>query len=332
MLQQNLVRYPAKAPNPFAAVRLPMTPRCNSRCFFCHNEGQADGVPLNDEVGGTTDPGDPVKVLEKLAQLGLRRLTLTGGEPFLHGDMRYITNHLLPKLQIEKVHVVTQGAHLRERDYNLSAFSQVVISMHSLDEGVYESIHRSGRYAQVLENLKWLAGWHPYISFNVVVLRGLNDSAEAINDIVQTAVKLRVKDVRFFELYSPDRPKMLEKYFSSIETVKQVIMQGDEAPKLEFWGLEAWNVNGVNVSAGRCPCSGDGCLFCYRRLLPMMVDAEGRFGPGHLAGWSEQSIFSVPAGSEVERIVEDLWNASEFCKRGLTLKGITPGHDESNRP
>ena len=61
-------------------LRIALTPRCNLKCIYCHHEGE---VKPKREI-----PGEMVvSVARAAADLGVRSLKFTGGEPLLRADL-----------------------------------------------------------------------------------------------------------------------------------------------------------------------------------------------------------------------------------------------------
>ena len=62
-------------------LRLSITPRCNMRCVYCHNEGNINHIdndmPLNRAI----------QIVEGAVKCGIKRVRITGGEPLVHNDI-----------------------------------------------------------------------------------------------------------------------------------------------------------------------------------------------------------------------------------------------------
>ena len=57
-------------------LRIALTPRCNLKCIYCHHEGEVNPKKeISDEM--------VVNVARAAADLGVRSLKFTGGEPLL---------------------------------------------------------------------------------------------------------------------------------------------------------------------------------------------------------------------------------------------------------
>ena len=61
-------------------LRIALTPRCNLNCIYCHHEGEVK--PKREILGEMV-----VSVARAAADLGVRSLKFTGGEPLLRRDL-----------------------------------------------------------------------------------------------------------------------------------------------------------------------------------------------------------------------------------------------------
>ena len=69
-------------------IRIALTPRCNLKCIYCHHEGEL--------LPGGEIPGDMVVSIAKAAaELGMRSVKLTGGEPLLQSQVIELMESLI---------------------------------------------------------------------------------------------------------------------------------------------------------------------------------------------------------------------------------------------
>ena len=73
------------------SVAIELTPRCNQRCVYCYNAWRGAEPEAGQELG-TAEVCDLIDRI--LADAELRGITLTGGEPFLRGDILAIIDHV----------------------------------------------------------------------------------------------------------------------------------------------------------------------------------------------------------------------------------------------
>jgi len=62
------------------SLRISITQKCNLKCPYCHKEGQLDSEK---ELSL-----EEIKRIAKVAnEIGIRKIKITGGEPFLRNDI-----------------------------------------------------------------------------------------------------------------------------------------------------------------------------------------------------------------------------------------------------
>lgn len=88
-------------------ARIAVTDRCNLRCFYCMPEEGIQYMPKKELL-----QFEELERLTKiLTELGISKLRITGGEPFVRKDiMKFIESiHTLPHLK--EIHITTNGTH-----------------------------------------------------------------------------------------------------------------------------------------------------------------------------------------------------------------------------
>jgi cyclic pyranopterin phosphate synthase len=147
-------------------LRIALTPRCNLKCIYCHHEGEvAPKNEIQDEM--------VVNVARAAAELGVRSLKFTGGEPLLRHGLPDLISQMPQDLDIS---LTTNGVFLAEQADALAraGLDRVNISLDSLDSKNYCAI--TGGKAWDLERVlagidaAKVAGLVP-IKLNVVVLK-----------------------------------------------------------------------------------------------------------------------------------------------------------------
>ena len=156
-------------------LRISVTDKCNLRCVYCMPE---EGLPwlrrgeilTYEEIAG---------IVRVMAEMGLRRLRLTGGEPLVRKDLPRLVDMLAAVPGIEDIALSTNAVLLapvakRLRD---AGVTRVNISLDSLRPGRADAIaRRPGTLARIMEGLDaaHAVGFDP-IKINVVLMRGEND-------------------------------------------------------------------------------------------------------------------------------------------------------------
>jgi cyclic pyranopterin phosphate synthase len=174
---------PACKPNPVAStlwdaqgraisyLRVALTDRCNFRCTYCspsENE-PPEGLLTRDELR---------RLFRAFADLGVRRIRLTGGEPTLRKDVVEIVADAAATPGIEDVALTTNGHRLEELVEPLRAAGLGSLNV-SLDTLVPEKLPgvsgRGARLDRILAGIDAAAGRFRSLKLNTVVMRGVNE-------------------------------------------------------------------------------------------------------------------------------------------------------------
>src|SRR4051812_49579293 len=92
-------------------LRVSVTDRCNFRCQYCM---PAEGLPWLDRDGVLTFE-EIARLTALLAQLGVKTVRLTGGEPLVRRDFPKLAAQLTAIPGLDEVSVTTNG-YLLQRD------------------------------------------------------------------------------------------------------------------------------------------------------------------------------------------------------------------------
>ncbi len=177
-----------------ASLFFHLTMRCNLACRHCYVS-----CPENIEEEPNDLEADAVlRTIDELAEKGGRAVTLSGGEPLLHPEIKKILSHTAPKLGIS---LLTNGT-LIDREWaallaDLDARVQI-----SLDGSTAEihDLHRGkGSFDRALRGVEHLqqAGLGDKLNFcTTPMTRNLHD----LKEIIHLAESLGVPLVRFIPL------------------------------------------------------------------------------------------------------------------------------------
>jgi cyclic pyranopterin phosphate synthase len=162
---------------PLRDLRISVTDRCNFRCVYC----------MPREVFGRDYRFLPrrelltfeeiERVARVFADLGVRKLRLTGGEPLLRRDVEQLVAGLAAIGDLD-VTLTTNAALLAQKARVLAdaGLSRVTVSLDSLDDDVFRAMNDVDfPVARVLEGIDAAAACGLRVKVNVVVKRGVND-------------------------------------------------------------------------------------------------------------------------------------------------------------
>lgn len=175
-------------------LRLAVTDRCNLRCFYCMPEEGIDYVPRKELL--TYE--ELLRLVHVLAGLGIEKVRITGGEPFLRKDMMDFLRALHAVPGINQINITTNGTLTAPLIPELKALGihTVNLSLDTLDPGRFQHITRRNRFAQVWQTFEALIDHQIDTKINAVVMDGKN-----IDDILPMVELTRryPVSVRFIE-------------------------------------------------------------------------------------------------------------------------------------
>jgi len=132
-------------------LRISVTDRCDLRCTYCM---PAEGVPpmQHSEI---LSYEEILRIVKLLAQLGVKKVRLTGGEPLVRRGLSSLVSQLKEIEGIERVVLTTNGVLLSEHLPQLVAagLDGVNISIDALEEKVFQQITRRIGVDKVLNSI-----------------------------------------------------------------------------------------------------------------------------------------------------------------------------------
>ena len=176
-------------------LRVSVTDRCNFRCVYCMPE---QGVPPTPKEEQLTQE-ETIRLIRIAAQLGMRKLRLTGGEPLLRKDLDELIRQAA-EVGFTDIGITTNGFGLCERAAELAAagLNRANVSLDTLREERFQAIARRGELSTVLAGIEacLAAGLQP-LKINCVAMKGMND--DEAPDFADWTLRAPVH-VRFIEL------------------------------------------------------------------------------------------------------------------------------------
>ncbi len=163
-------------------VRLSVTDRCDLRCHYCLPEGYRDFQEPAEWL--TFDEIE--RVLRVFAELGVRRVRLTGGEPLTRRGLPELAARLARLPGVEDLSLSTNAVQLKKSAGALyrAGVRRLNVSLDSLRSDRFAAITGGGPLDKVLDGLMAArtVGFAP-IKLNMVVMKGVND--DEIEDMVR---------------------------------------------------------------------------------------------------------------------------------------------------
>ena len=176
-------------------VRLAVTDRCNLRCQYCMPAQGIDIVPRQELLTFK----EMYRLIRVLTELGVHKVRLTGGEPFVRKDFVGFLEMLSHNDLLEAINITTNGAlisHHIDRIEKLEKVKDINLSIDSLSREKFAKITRRDAFSEVYKTLELLEKSSLNLKLNIVVQSGVN--TDEIVDFVRFTKNKNVA-VRFIE-------------------------------------------------------------------------------------------------------------------------------------
>jgi MoaA/NifB/PqqE/SkfB family radical SAM enzyme len=321
--------------NPIS-VTMELTYRCNLACQMCPQTKERSTMTnaFKNELATT----DIKKLIDELAQMKVKSLTFTGGEPLLRKDIFEIIQYV--KMKQMNCNILTNGALINERmAEGLVKTGADVVSI-SIDgpEEVHDYIRaHKGCFDNIAKGIALLQHYkekensnHPEIGL-VCTISALNQNR--LNEIIDFAAKLKIKKVTYaYMFYTNDDAINQTKELVEIGISKKESQNLPEYLKLVNIEILSEEVNkciqkgkayGVNVSFMPPLRSKEqiGQRFysvetpyvnkCFYPWYASRINPSGDVYPCSI---------DVRIGNITEASFKELWNSDKYVKFRRTLK------------
>ncbi len=175
-------------------LRLALTDRCNLRCRYCMPEKGIDILPAQQLLCYE----EIFKLLRIFKELGITKIRLTGGEPFVRRDAMDFLRRLLKEKIIPGVHLTTNGTHIMPHLEELArlGISGINFSLDTLNAEKFKHITRRRGFEKTRDSIHTARKLGIPVKINMVVMAGVNE------DEIEAFARLTEKnpfDVRFIE-------------------------------------------------------------------------------------------------------------------------------------
>jgi len=176
-------------------VRLAVTDRCNLRCQYCM---PAHGIEIVPRLELLTYK-EMYRVIRVLTELGVNKIRLTGGEPFVRKGFVEFLEMLSFNDLLEDINITTNGVLIYKHIETLEKLKKVKninLSIDSLQADKFNEITRRNAFDEVFKTMEALEKSSMNLKLNVVVQSGINTNE--INDFVRLTKDKDIA-VRFIE-------------------------------------------------------------------------------------------------------------------------------------
>ncbi len=175
-------------------LRLAVTDRCNLRCQYCMPAKGIDIVNRKDLLSYK----EMYRITRVLSELGVNKVRLTGGEPFVRKNFVNFLESLSFNKNLQEINITTNGALIANHISKLEALNinSINLSIDSLQKEKFKKITRRDVFENVFDTFQKLEKSQLRLKLNVVVQSGFN--TDEIIDFVELS-KNKAIAVRFIE-------------------------------------------------------------------------------------------------------------------------------------
>jgi cyclic pyranopterin phosphate synthase len=162
---------------PLETLRVSITDRCNFRCVYCMPKEVFGRDYAFLERQQLLSLEEIERVVRVFAQLGVRTVRITGGEPLVRRNVEHLVGLLgaIPGLELA---LTTNGALLPQKAEALAqaGLDRVTVSLDSVDDATFKALNDVDfPVDRVLEGIDAAAAAGLRVKVNAVVKRGAND-------------------------------------------------------------------------------------------------------------------------------------------------------------
>jgi GTP 3',8-cyclase len=162
---------------PLETLRISITDRCNFRCVYCMPKEVFGREYAFLERSQLLSLEEIARVAGVFAQLGVRKVRITGGEPLVRRNVEYLVE-LLAQIPGLELALTTNGALLPQKAEALAraGLDRVTVSLDSIDDATFRALNDVDfPVDRVLEGIDAAAAAGLPVKINAVVKRGAND-------------------------------------------------------------------------------------------------------------------------------------------------------------
>ncbi len=260
---------------PITYLRLAVTDRCNLRCFYCMPE---DGVKYLPKSKVLTYE-EMLRIVGVMAKLGIQKVRITGGEPFVRQNLMDFMYQLSDIEGINEINITTNGILTGQyiRQMKEIGVRSVNLSLDTLDQKRFFEITRRDEFPKVNETLYRLIDEGFEVKINAVVMDGKN--TEDIIPLTELTKNHNVS-VRFIEempfngegLHYPKLEWNLHKILAELRTTYPDLQKLKDAPSSTSYNYQVPGYQGnVGIIAA---FSRTFCGTCNRIRLTAQGDLK----------------------------------------------------------
>ena len=212
-------------------LRISVTDKCNLRCTYCMPVEGLPWIPKAEILRYE----EIIEIVRQMADLGLRRVRLTGGEPLVRRDLPDLVRGLRALDVLEDISLSTNAVLLPAvaGELRTAGVDRLNISLDTLRRDRFTDLARRPErfYDDTMDGIAAAeaAGFRP-LKINCVVMRGFND--DELADFA-AITRDRPWHVRFIELMPTEENLFLSERFISADELLGRLEKANELRPVE---------------------------------------------------------------------------------------------------
>lgn len=204
---------------PLNYLRLAVTDRCNLRCFYCMPEEGIKYLPKKELLSFE----EIERIVSLMAEMGITKIRLTGGEPFVRNDIMKLIRKIKSIPGIETIHLTTNGVLTAKHVNELKGLiASVNLSLDTLDRDRFKKITFRDEFDSVLETFHALVKSSIPLKINAVVMdeKNIEDILPLVELTKQYPVSVRFIEEMPFNGEGSHYPKLSWTYKKILEHIQ----------------------------------------------------------------------------------------------------------------
>ncbi|MGB4366766.1 MAG: GTP 3',8-cyclase MoaA [Acetomicrobium sp.] len=203
-------------------VRISVTDRCNFRCQYCMPPEGVEWIP-HEMIMRYEDIHSLIRIL---TELGIKKVRLTGGEPFVRKDISKFLRTLRLSFP-ELVLAITTNASLLSKfiDEIKDLKINLNVSLDTLDSEKFKYMTRTGNLDDVIKGITEWSKLNLPLKINTVLIKGFNeDEIKALADFARK----RGAVLRFIEFMPVDQNLWTQDSFIPASSIKELLFSSGD--------------------------------------------------------------------------------------------------------
>jgi molybdenum cofactor biosynthesis protein A len=206
---------------PLNYLRLAVTDRCNLRCFYCM---PAEGIKYLPKKELLTYE-EMEKLISILASMGISKIRITGGEPFVRNDLMTFLRKVTEIPGVKDVHLTTNGVLTAPHVPELKklGIASVNLSLDTMNRERFKAITLRDEFESTYKTLNSLLHHHIPVKINTVVMdnKNIDDLYPMIELTKHNALSVRFIEEMPFNGEGSHYPKLTWTHVKILEYFKK---------------------------------------------------------------------------------------------------------------